>query len=110
MESICTHGFHTRLFGKIIALKDALFLLMQVNQLSNTSACSGCSREPRHKKGDGFLANKRRHSRGAELLYEAKTVAIQGDLGADKERRNDFREQPCIRSVQEVTDFHTKIP
>lgn len=64
MESSCTHGFHTRLFGKITALKDALFLLMQVNQLSNTSpACSRRSREPWHEKGDGFLANERRHRR-----------------------------------------------
>lgn len=48
-------------------------------------------------------------SRGAELLYEGETVAIQGDIQADKERQ-DFREQPYIRFMQEVTDFHTKIP
>lgn len=29
MENSCTHGFHTRLFGKITALEDALFLFMQ---------------------------------------------------------------------------------
>lgn len=29
MENSCTHGFHTRLFGKITALEDALFLFMR---------------------------------------------------------------------------------
>lgn len=58
------------------ALEDALFPLMQVNQLSNYfPACRGCSREPWHKKGDGWQTRRDTgDSRGAELLYEARTV------------------------------------
>lgn len=48
-------------------------------------------------------------SRGAELLYEAETVAIQGDIDADKERQKDFREQHtsglCRRSLTFILKF-----
>lgn len=63
------------------------------------------------RKEMGFWQTRRDtgDSRGAELLYEGETVAIQGDIWADKERQ-DFMEQPYIRFMQEVTDFHTEIP
>lgn len=61
MENSCIHGFHTRHFGKITALRDALFLSIQESTGFPTLLllCCQCSSEPQCKEGGGPLGNKR---------------------------------------------------
>lgn len=79
MENSCTHGFHTRLFGKITALKDALFLFIQESTGFPTLLLPAADAQVNcNVRKEMVRWQKRGHagcSRGAELL-EGETVVI----------------------------------
>lgn len=100
-------------FGKTTALKDALFLLMQELISFPTLLLPAVDAQGNHGIRKEMVCWQTRgdigDSRGTEFLYEAKTVAIQGDIEADKERQKDFREQHasglCRRSLTFILKF-----